>query len=354
MDRFLEEFALARRPHPLKIVGIVPLITFVVMAFFAVPAAHGQMLADGIAAVVNDKVITYVQINQQVAETEKLLRQNFQGEELFQRVKEAKLNVLRALIERELIIQDFKTAGGFIPETYTTERINDIIRTEYGGDRVAFIKTLYERGVTMQKYKDEIQDNAIIGYMRNKNVVQTVLISPYQIEQYYQQNLRLFQQDEQVKVSTIVLRKSLFPSQRTNKDGHQETYDPQMELATDILTKLDTGTDFADMARSYSEAGNKDDGGELGWVTQNGKTAIRADLWDPISKLEPGQHTDVITTSDGFYYIIQLEDKKKPSMAPLEDVRAQIEQTVINEESQVRQQSWLDSLRAKAFIKMFL
>ena len=238
-----------RRPHPLRRVT-VHLIVLVVMALFAVPAARAQMLADGIAAVVNDKVITYVQINQQVAETEKLLRQNFQGEELFQRVKEAKLNVLRALIERELIIQDFRTAGGFIPETYTTERINDIIRTEYGGDRVAFIKTLYERGVTMQKYKEEIQDNAIIGYMRNKNVVQTVLISPYQIEQYYQQNLRLFQQEEQLKVSTIVLRKSLFPSQRTDKDGKQVTYDPQEEIAKEILYKLDTGADFADLARS--------------------------------------------------------------------------------------------------------
>ncbi len=184
------------------------------MAFSLVPAARGQLLADGIAAVVNDKVITYVQINQQVAETEKLLRQNLQGEELFQRVKEAKLNVLRALIERELIIQDFKKAGGFIPDTYVNERINDVIREEYGGDRVAFIKTLYERGVTMQKYRDEIQDTAIVQYMRSKNVPQTVLVSPYQIEQYYQQNLRLFQQDSQIKVSTIVLRKALFPSQK--------------------------------------------------------------------------------------------------------------------------------------------
>jgi peptidyl-prolyl cis-trans isomerase SurA len=354
MDRFVEEFAVVRRTHSLRLVVTVHILLWVAMAFALVPRARAQLLADGIAAVVNDKVITYVQINQQVAEQEKLLRQNYQGDELFQRVKEAKLDVLRALIERELIIQDFKTQGGFIPDTYTTERINDIIRNEYGGDRVAFIKTLYERGVTMAKYKDEIQDNAIIGYMRNKNVVQTVLISPYQIEQYYQQNLRLFQQDEQVKVSTIVLRKSLFPSQKTDADGKQITYDPQEEIAKEILYKLDTGADFADMARTYSEAGNKDDGGELGWVTQNGKTAIRSDLWDPISKLQPGQHTDVITTSDGFFYIIQMEDRKKSSMSPLEDVRAQIEQTVINEESQVRQQQWLDSLRAKAFIKMFL
>jgi peptidyl-prolyl cis-trans isomerase SurA len=358
MDRFVEEFAVVRRASPTGFTVAAHLMTWAVAAFFLVSMARGQsqdgILADGIAAVVNDKVITYVQINQQVAETQKLLEQNYQGDELYQRVKEAKLNVLRALIERELIIQDFRTAGGFIPETYTTERINDVIRDEYGGDRVAFIKTLYERGVTMQKYKDEIQDNAIVGYMRNKNVIQTVLISPYQIEQYYQQNLRLFQQDEQIKVSTIVLRKSLFPSQRTDKDGHQVTYDPQEEIAKEILYKLDTGADFADLARSYSEASNKDDGGELGWVTQNGKTAIRSDLWDSIAKLQPGQHTDVITTNDGFYYIIGVEDRKQSSMAPLEDVRAQIEQTVINEESQVRQQQWLDSLRAKAFIKMFL
>ncbi|MEJ0000531.1 MAG: peptidyl-prolyl cis-trans isomerase [Verrucomicrobiota bacterium] len=324
------------------------------MIAWVAPTARAQGLADGIAAVVNDKVITYVEINQQVAETERLLRQNLQGEELFQRLKEAKLNVLRALIERQLIIQDFKTQGGFIPDTYTNERMNDIIRDQYGGDRVAFVKTLYERGVTMQKFKDDIQDNAIVGYMRNKNVMQTVLVSPYQIETYYQENLRLFQQDEQIKVSTIVLRKSLFPSQKAGTDGKMVSYDPQEEIAEEILYKLDTGTEFADLAKSYSEAGNKDQGGELGWVTQNGKTAIRSDLWAPISKLQPGQHTDVVPTADGYFYIVQVEDRKKAAMTPLEEVRAQIEKTIINEQSQVREQQWLDTLRAKAFIKMFL
>ncbi len=347
MGRFLEKVALAS-------LRLLVAVQFIFGAGLFFLPARAQMMADGIAAVVNDKVITYVQINHDVAETEKLLRQNYTGEQLFEHVKEAKLNVLRALIERELIIQDFKKAGGFIPDTYVNARLGDIIRDEYGGDRVTFIKTLYERGVTMQKFRDDIQDNAIVGYMRNKNIVQTVLVSPYQIEQYYQQNLRLFQQDEQIKVATIVLRKALFPSQKTGPDGKQVTYDPQEGIANEILYKLDTGADFAELAKSYSEATNKDEGGELGWVTQNGKTAIRPDLWDPISKLQPGQHTNVITTADGFYYIVLVEERKTSSMTPLEDVRAQIEQTVISEETQLRQQQWLDSLRAKAFIKMFL
>ena len=355
MGCFLEKAALAGRPYQFQLLVIVHFTVWAALISIVAPPARAQLMQDGIAAVVNDKVITYLQIEDQVAEAEKLLEQNYSGEELAEREKEAKLDVLRALIERELIIQDFKNAkGGFIPDTYINEQINTVIRDEYGGDRVAFIKTLYERGTTMQKYRDEIANNAIVQYMRSINVTQTVLISPYQIEQYYQQNLRLFVQDEQIKVSTIVLRKALFPSQKTGPDGKQITYDPQLEIANEILYKLDTGSDFADLAKAYSEASNKDDGGELGWVTQNGKTAIRPDLWDAIAKLQPGQHTDVITTSDGFYYIVQVEDRKKATVTSLEDVRAQIEQTVISEQSQIRQQNWLDSLRAKAFIKMFL
>ena len=76
MGRFLEGFAVARRPYHFRLLVSVHLLTWAAMAFSLVPAARGQVLADGIAAVVNDKVITYVQINQQVAETEKMLRQN--------------------------------------------------------------------------------------------------------------------------------------------------------------------------------------------------------------------------------------------------------------------------------------
>jgi peptidyl-prolyl cis-trans isomerase SurA len=354
MGFFLEEVAVVRRLSHLCRIGGVHFLLWAALTVLIAPQARAQVLADGIAAVVNDKVITYVQINQQVAETQKLLEQTFQGEDLFERVKEAKLNVLRALIERELIIQDFKKQGGFIPDTYTNERIGDIIRNDYGGDRVLFIKTLYERGVTMQKYRDEIKDNAIVGFMRNKNVVQTILVSPYQIEQYYQQNLHLFMQDEQIRVATIVLRKALFPEHRIGKNGKDEEYDPQQEIANEIIYKLDTGADFGELAKSYSEGSNKDQGGELGWVTQNGKLAIRADLWPYIDKLQPGQHTDVLPTSDGYYYILMVEDRKKSDITPLDDVRSQIEQTIINEQSQLRQQEWLDSLRAKAYIKMFL
>ena len=209
--------------------------------------------------------------------------------------------------------------------------------------------------VTMQKYRDEIKDNAVVGYMRNKNVVQTVLVSPYQIEQYYQQNLRLFQQDEQIKVSTIVLRKSLFPSQKTDADGKQVTYDPQEEITKEILYKLDTGADFrrpgpgrirkrATRMTAANSAGSR----------KTARPRFAPTCGTRFPSCNPASIPMSSRPPTAFFYIVQVEDRKKSAMTPLEDVRAQIEQTVINEETQVRQQQWLDSLRAKAFIKMFL
>jgi len=353
MGLFVAKVAVVRRPSHLHLRTVVHSLLWAGLISLSAWPARAQT-PDGIAAVVNDKVITYSDIEEHVSETKQLLAQKFTGEDLVEQTREAELNVLHALIDRQLILDDFKKAGGMVPETFTNERIADIIRDDYGGDRVAFIKTLYERGTTLKNVREELTDNTIIGYMRNKNVTETTLVSPYQIEQYYQQNLRLFVQDEQIKVSTIVLQKALFPSQRTDKDGKQVSYDPQEEIAKEIVYKLDTGSNFADLAKSYSEGSNKDDGGELGWVAQTGKTAIRADLWPYIEKLEPGQHTEVIPTSDGYYYILEVEDRKKATVTPLEDVRAQIEQSVINQSMQLRQQEWMDSLRAKAFIKMFL
>ena len=51
---------------------------------------------------------------------------------------------------------------------------------------------------------------------------------------------------------------------------------------------------------------------------------------------------------------MEVEDRTKASITPIDDVRKQIEDTIISQQSQEHQQEWLDSLRAKAYIKMFL
>lgn len=306
-------------------------------------------IVDGIAAIVNDKVITFSEVKKRVDPTERLLKESYSGQELVDKVKEARLKALNAEIERQLIIQDFFKSGYFVPENIVEDRLRDVISGQFDGDRSAFIKTLLANGISLDNYRKELREQIIVQYMRQKNVTTAVIVSPYRIEQYYQENIRQFVQEAQIQLRLIYLRRPLFREKRVNAQGKDEEYDPQEEVMKEILYKLDTGSSFAELARSYSEGPKREDGGDFGWVTRD---TLRPEIREDAFKLKPGQNSRILTTDDG-YYILRVEDVKHSSVQAMADVRAQIEKTLIQEERQRLQQEWIDSLRSKAFIKMF-
>jgi len=63
---------------------------------------------DGIAAVVNKDVITYSQVRELIGARERALRATLQGEELANQIKEIRFAALKDLIDRQLILQEFK------------------------------------------------------------------------------------------------------------------------------------------------------------------------------------------------------------------------------------------------------
>src|SRR5713101_5168819 len=72
-------------------------------AFAAEPAE--PQVVNGIAAIVNGDVITYSQVRVLSAPREKLLRSQYTGQELGNKLKEARELALKDLIDRRLVIQ---------------------------------------------------------------------------------------------------------------------------------------------------------------------------------------------------------------------------------------------------------
>ena len=104
-------------------------------------AAEPQMV-DGVAAVVNGDIITLSQVRGLSAPREKLLRSQYTGEELEKQLKATRELALKDLIDRRLVIQAFKKEKYEIPDHFVEERMHEIIRENFGGDRATFIKTL--------------------------------------------------------------------------------------------------------------------------------------------------------------------------------------------------------------------
>ncbi|MGF1678101.1 MAG: peptidylprolyl isomerase [Candidatus Methylacidiphilales bacterium] len=336
--------------------GLQPLRGFLIRLFSVatvltgtLSCAHAQQVIDGVAAVVNKKVITFSEVRKQVDPIEAQYKEILTGMELMERVKEARLNALKSLVERELIIQEFNDKGFFIPDNVVEDRIVNIVREQYEGDRPALIRTLQANGISVKQFKEQIREQIIVQAMRGRNVSSAVIVSPFQIEQYYQDNVRQFVQPDQVKLRMIYLRKGLFTEKRKLADGTEVEKDPQRLIAEEILRKVETGSDFASLARGYSESPQRANGGDMGWVSEN---TLRPELASVAFKLQPGQNSNILETDEG-YYVLLAEDVRRSTVLALSEVRESIESTLLQQERERLQQEWLDSLRAKAFIKMF-
>jgi parvulin-like peptidyl-prolyl isomerase len=311
-------------------------LILVLAAMVGAPAACPAEVADGIRAVVNDKVITYAEVEDYARDAANALRQQYasQPEVFQQKLNELMNDALDQLVERQLILHSFDTEGYRMPDSAMEEILQDRIKEQFG-DRVTLMKTLQARGMTFEQYRQQVRDQYISAALRNQNIQREVVISPVKILDYYHDHPDQFKMEDQVKLRMIVLNKT--SSDDTNA----------MKFAREIQAKLKDGASFTEMASIYSQGSQQHQAGDWGWVE---RSVLRKDLADVAFSLKVGQVSDPINTPDAVY-IMFVEDKKAAQEKPLTDVRAEIEKTLRTQEQARLQKQWIDGLKKKTFIR---
>ncbi len=315
------------------------LLAFSCLAVANTAPTLGAESVNGIAAVVNDKVITYSEVRDVCEPRERLLRSQYSGDELVKKITDLRKAALQDLIDRQLIIQAFEKEKFAIPSHFVDERVDAIIKDNFGGDRNAFIKTMEAQKYTMSKFRDLERDKIIIQAMRSKNVKSNLLVPPAKIDEYYRQHRDQFSSKAQVKLRMIMI-----PGHLDSGGGAA-----QKSMAEEIRAKLITGADFDKMAQMYSEDSTRDLGGDWGWIDDK---TLSAPLSEVAFSLKPGEISKVVEIG-GNHYILKVEARQGGEAKPLKDVRADIEGRLRQEQAQQLQEHWLASLRAKAYIKTF-
>ncbi len=97
------------------------------------------------------------------------------------------------------------------------------------------------------------------------------------------------------------------------------------ELATDLITQLDNGADFAELARENSKDTTSTDGGDLGWFSADTMVAPFADA---VRGLEVGKYSETPVQTRFGWHVILLEDSKDQQPPGLEAVRDELTQAV--------------------------
>ena len=308
-----------------------------VLAMFA-PAFAQAEVADGVKAVVNDRAITFAEVEDYTRPAVEALRRQYatQSDVFQQKLNETLNDSLDQLVERQIILHSFDTEGYKLPDSVVDELVQDRIRERFG-DRITLMKTLQAQGMTFDQFRKQVREQYIESALRNQNVQREIIISPYKVQSYYEANADKFKLDDQVKLRMIVLTKSSADDTNTIK------------LAREIQGKIKEGATFTEMSGVYSQGSQQHQGGDWGWVE---RSVLRKELADVAFTLPTGQVSEPIDTSDTIYLML-VEEKKPAHAKPLADVRDEIEKTLRTQQQAQLQKQWIDGLKKKTFIRYF-
>jgi peptidyl-prolyl cis-trans isomerase SurA len=358
-----------------------------------------SMLVNGINAVVYDSIVTVGDVDLITMPAQEVLIRQYrtQPEQYLKKLSDARNDSLEQLLERQLILCDFKTTfsqperQAIIDKEINKEVDQEIeaeIRTRYGGNRMTLIQTLQAQGITLERHRQQIRDRIIISWLRQKNISAELIVSPHRVEVYYQAHRDEFKAQEEVKLRMIVLK----------CPGPDEA--PRTEqLTEDILTKLKEGATFTEMATIHSEGSQRGQGGDLGWQEL---ARLSRHLADTAALLQAGQHSGVLSRSAGDdywvvqydkgvptlgrhyvadttlrkenmveerrfdnasaatnlpppmeFYLMLVEDKHAQRFKTLTEMRDQIEKDLLAQERTRVEKQWVDKLKKKTFVRVF-
>ena len=297
-------------------------------------------LGNGIAAIAEGQIITLQELRQELNPIIPRLRVEAKDQEEFaRRIDEISKEVLQNMIDRIIIVEAANEKGLLIPQSYIDQEYDEVIARDFGGDRGRFLEYLRERGITARDYRADIGKRVIVNVMRQQTRKSQSEISPERIEDFYVRNKLRFYQSESLHLRQIILAPMA-----------DEGLVPLRQTAKKVISELQTGANFGDLARKYSQDDMSRRGGDWGWIERQD---IRKELSEIAFGLEPGQHSQPVELS-GTIFILYAEAKRTEMIQPISQVRDVIENVLIGELARETQQKWIQDLREKAYIRYYM
>ena len=296
-------------------------------------AEKKALLLDGVAAVVNEHIIT---VGDVMSAVEPMKRGISSAPGTAARKKEvARLyeSSLQSLVEKFLILDSDESAKIDIPEWYVDRRVNEIIKESFSGDRTRFMNVLARDRQTFQQWRSELKDHITISSIRSMKVEHTVKVSPSEVAAFYEKEKERFVSPGRIRISMIVLSKNTAANTK--------------EMANQLKGRIESGEDFAQLAKTHSGGTYADKGGDWGWIEPS---ILRTDLRDAADGLKVGEVAVVDGKAD--IYIFRIEAKKDSVKREFKDVQPIVERELKRKKADAEGNAWVELLRKSAYIKV--
>jgi peptidyl-prolyl cis-trans isomerase C len=207
----------------------------------------------------------------------------------------------------------------------------------------AFTLTLERQKMTVERLRANALNDLLVQRLLEAEIGAKLAVTPAEVDYFYANNPDQFQQAERVRASHILFA---FP-----QGADPAARELARTRAAAVLKDVRAGKDFAELAKVHSQdPGSGANGGDLGYFQQG-------QMVPPFEKvafsLKAGQTSDLVETEFGVH-IIRVADHQAARTLPLDEIRPQLQQFIIERKRQSETEAFVNGLRAKSTVEIFI
>lgn len=242
-------------------------------------------------------------------------------------------------IGRTLLVLRAKETGINITKEMMDKRVNEV-KAKFRSEAI-FEHKLSDMGMTLDQYKTELETDLYMDQIIKKEVESKIQIPEKEVLDYYEKNKNKFTSPEMVRASIILLK---FNPSKGNA-GEQKI----LKKFESIVEQLKNGTDFAALAKKFSQDSLAPKGGDLGFFTR--KQMLPA-FSDRAFKMKKGEISNIFRTGHGFH-VLKVTDRKPAGIRPFDKEKEGIKTFLIKKKSSITTKEFIETLKKKAKIKNY-
>jgi len=258
---------------------------------------------DRIVAVVNDEVITAVELSERVQLVSAQLRR---GGSQVPPVETLQKQLLERMVNDLVQVQLAKETGIRVDDAMV-ERTVQRIADDNGMSMSVFREALEKDGVRFARFREDMRSEILMQRIREREVENAVVVTDAEVETEVARAAKETGGDAEYRLSHVLV---LVPQQAT-----PEQIEARRRRALQALSELRKGANFAQVTATYSDAPDALQGGNLGWRAAGRLPGL---FLEAIDKIQPGDVSDILRSPNGFHILKLLEKRGKaatPSVA---------------------------------------
>ena len=216
------------------------------------------------------------------------------------KIPEDKRETIKESLEPEFqkVVTSIKEKEGFVTDRQLDER-------------------LASEGISIDQLRDNfVRMQMVEGYVGSMTKVPEK-IDREELLKYYREHLDEYTSDEEVRFAEIVIR--------FRDHGGREGAEKAMAA---VVTQLQSGKDFGDVASAMSDTLTKEKRGEVGWIKRDSLSDKK--LEDMLFDLPDGQLSSVQVQSDRFE-VYKVIAHRNPGTTPFQEVQSDIEDQLLKQ-----------------------